>query len=178
MARILVVYPGPDGLLRRVAQEIADACEADIDEIPGLPALSGPQDSALSGMARLHARWRWLLGATPPPDQPLRNPAHYDLVVIGTPVRFRRVALPMRRYLRTHAACLREVAFLCTGPRTGLGRGMRSLQRLAGRTPVARLGLSERQIAWRRHGAFLSLFVAQLRPANADLLPPHQEASA
>ena len=74
-----------------------------------------------------------------------RNPAAYELVVIGTPVWFWSLASPVRSWLEKQPLKHR-VAFFCTMGGSGAGRVFATMAGLAGREPVATLALLEKEL--------------------------------
>ena len=88
-----VTYFSATGQTRRVAQEIAKRCGGDLDPI----YMAQHIDSRWAGW---HAGWHALVRAAPPIKKPSRNPALYDLVIIGAPVSRFGLAPPVRSYVR------------------------------------------------------------------------------
>ena len=112
--RVLVVYHSKTGTCRTVGAEIAKNLKADVDEI--IPANARPLYKPDGKMDRLEMmvcalqtmiNWRTKLKPA------AKNPADYDLVVIGSPTWAGGVSAPVRSYLSSHKG-LKKVAFFCT----------------------------------------------------------------
>ncbi len=155
MSRILVVYFSRGGTTRRIARKIAHGCNADIEEIHDAKEREGP-----FGYARSAAEA--LLGAQPRIRPPRLSPKDYDLVVIGTPIWCWNISSPVRSYLSAQREGLPQVAFFCTFGGAGNDKVMQELQRICGRSPVARPALTERECAGPEHRARLAKFVRHL----------------
>src|SRR5512139_1438036 len=103
MAKTLVAYHTRTAFTRRVAEAIARRVPADLDEISVTRERSGPVGyarCALEAMAEVPTSIQL----------PERNPADYDLVVIGTPVWFWSLSSPMRAYVLEERRRFRRVA--------------------------------------------------------------------
>jgi len=139
MAKILIAFHTRTAYTRRVAEAIARRVPADLDEIAVTRARPGPLGyarCALEAMAELPA----------PIAMPERDPAGYDLVVIGTPVWFWSLSSPMRAYVVEGRHRFRQVAFFCTMGGSGAERVFADLAKLCGKTPVATLSVTDAEI--------------------------------
>jgi menaquinone-dependent protoporphyrinogen IX oxidase len=132
--RALVVYFSRTGKVRRVAQAIAEELGADGEEIVDtrnrrgpLGLLSAARDAVLRRTARI--------------EEPVHDPAAYDLVVIGTPVWGWSPSAPVRGYLARVRGRLPDVAFFAVARGQGAGRAVRVMASLAGKEPRASLPL-------------------------------------
>lgn len=136
--RILVVFFSRDGHTRRIAQEVAQACDADLDEI------RAPGDrSGLLGYVR--CALEALLGIEPTVQRAVHMPERYGLVVIGTPIWFWNIASPVRAWITRHRGQLPAVALFCTCGGSGGAKVFADLERLIGRPAAATLVLTEAQ---------------------------------
>jgi flavodoxin len=154
MKKTLIVYHSRSGQTRRVAQALARRLDADIEEIRIVQPMHGWLGYALCALESL--------AELTPALRPMRkDPAGYDLVVIGTPVWFWNLSSPVRSWLEQHRPKHR-VAFFCTMGGSGSGRAFSTMTALAGREPVATLALIDREIDT-NIGARLEPFVRSLR---------------
>lgn len=162
MAAILVAYYSRSGVTERAAGDLAERLGADLDLIRPAAAYAGP-----GGFQR--GVWHSLFGRTPPVTCS-KNPAHYDVVVLGAPVWAGRPAAPLRSYMRTHGAHIPVWAAFCV---SGSGRPypkvFADMGRLLGGAPFATLALADRDV---RSGAarprlqdFAARIQAQAHPA-------------
>ena len=132
--RVLVAFYSRTGNTRRVGSEIAKILKADIDEVidktdrSGIKGwLGGGKDAFFKNPTFIHFK---------------KDPANYDLVIIGTPVWAATQAPAIRTYLTEHK--LKSVAFFCT---FGGSEGKTfSEMEILSKKPVATLGLVDRKI--------------------------------
>ena len=161
-ASILVAYYSMTGRTRAIAKEIGRATGADIEEIreprmrEGVPGL-----------------WRALLDALArrrtPILSPHRDPAHYDLVIIGGPIWAGRMGSPVRAFAKQYLGQARQVAFFCTAGGPKADEAFADLQRLCGHAPSATWPVDAKHLEAESHRAELAHFVAQAtRTVRAD----------
>jgi flavodoxin len=128
--KMLVTYYSRTANTKSVAVEIQKELKCDIDEIIDQRDRAGAKG--------------WL-GAGRDASRKLlteikvkKDPAEYDLVIIGTPVWAWTVTPAVRTYLSAHK--LKKVAFFCTCGGSGIETTFREMERLS-KKPVATLGL-------------------------------------
>ncbi len=139
MRRTLIVFHSRSGNTRRIAQALARRLDADLDEIRIVQPLKGALGYAMCAIEAIAC----LAPALRPAG---KNPAAYDLVVIGTPVWFWSLSSPVRSWLEGHPLGKQRVAFFCTMGASGASRVFATMQALAGRKPAATLALTEREV--------------------------------
>ena len=139
MNKTLVVYHSRSGNTRRVAQRIAEALGADLDEIRIVHPLSGPLGYAFCAIEAI-------LGLTPALRPSRLAPDRYDCVVVGTPVWFWSVSSPVRSWLALHGPLRQRVAFFCTMGSSGAERAFASMAALCEAQPTATMALTHAQI--------------------------------
>lgn len=138
MKKTLIVYHSRTGHTRRVAEALARRLSADLDEIRIVQPLDGIAGYAMCAIEAI-------AGLTPALRPMHRDPAAYELVVIGTPVWFWSPSSPVRSWLEAQPLKHR-VAFFCTMGGSGAGRVFATRAELAGREPVATLALTEKEL--------------------------------
>jgi flavodoxin len=138
MRRTLVTFHSRSGNTRRIAQALARRLDGDLDEIRIVQPLKGALGYAMCAIEAIAC-------LTPALRPAGKDPAAYDLVVIGTPVWFWSLSSPVRSWLESHPMGKRRVAFFCTMGASGASRVFATMQSLAGRKPVATLALTERE---------------------------------
>lgn len=162
MTRTLLVYYSRSGTTRRVALAIAQALEADVEEIVD----ETPRSGVLGYL-------RSIVDATlrrPASLQPPKlKPADYDVVIVGTPVWSARISSPVRTYLNRHCDGVREVAFFCTCGGRGGRSVLRQMKRLMQKTPVARLIVRERKVRRDTFAKPVERFAREVREAIAGI---------
>ncbi len=166
MPKILVVYHCRGGGTRRIAEEIAEAFGADLDEIVSRAAPEAPAAWLRDGLGAL-------LGMRPAILEPVLRPADYERLVVVSPVWCRRPAGAVRSYLRAQAGALPPVGLVCTSRWPGAARALAELSRLCDAPPLATLDLCAAEIAWRRYGSRLDTFLRDLQraPLASPLAP-------
>jgi flavodoxin len=152
----LIVYFSMTGRTRPIANEIRRVTGGDIEEIrepdrrEGLPGI-----------------WRGLLDAMlrrcPPILVPNKNPAQYDVVIVGGPIWAGRMASPVRTYAKRYLRQAPEVAFFCTAGGRKADAAFEDLQRLCELQPRATWLVDARHLEPEAHRAELAHFIAQIR---------------
>lgn len=139
MSRILVVDYSRSGTTHRVAQAIAQACDADLEQIEDMKSRRGLWGWIRSG--------REAMRGVPAEIQPQkRDPARYDLVVLGSPVWAGHVSSPMRGYLGQQPGKLARVALFVTEGGSGGTKALAEMTALSGQQPVATLELRANEV--------------------------------
>lgn len=138
MNKTLIVYHSRTGHTKRVAQALAQRLDADLDEIRIVQPLAGIAGYAMCAIEAI-------AGLAPALRPMHRNPAAYELVLVGTPVWFWSLASPVRSWLERNPL-KRRVAFFCTMGGSGAGRVFATMAELAGREPAATLALLENEL--------------------------------
>lgn len=149
--RILVVYFSQTGHTRQIAKEIAERCDADLEEIRELQTRKGVWAYLRSGL-------QVLFRTLPAIQLPDKSPEHYDTVVIGTPVWIQRPAPPVLSYLRQYAPRCKKVAFFCTEGGSGERQVFDALRGVCGKKPLASLAVTEKQLPLNLHVERLTQF--------------------
>lgn len=151
----LVVYFSRSGHTRLVAHEVARQCGAELDEIREVSLHPGT-------WGHWRAAWHVLTQAEPPIQPCGKDPSRYDTVIIGTPIWIGQPAPAVRSYLRQHAHHLKRVAFFYTEGGSGERKAFGELARLCGKTPVATLAVTDKQLPAPLHWDAVYHFTAQM----------------
>jgi flavodoxin len=151
----LVVYFSRSGHTRQVAEQIARRCGADLEAIS--------EERLRKGVwGYLRSSWQVLTRAEPPIQSPTKDPADYDIVMIGTPIWIQQPAPPVRTYMRQCAQRIRQVGFFCTEGGSGDQRAFAELSALCGKQPLTTLTVLEGQLAHQEHMGHLNEFVSRM----------------
>lgn len=148
----LVVFFSRNGHTRRLAEQIAEQCGADIEEIVDLVGRRGV-------LGYLRSLFEALLRISAPIEPNQQSPRNYDTVIVGSPVWAGQVCSPVRSYLRRNRSRFRRVAFFCSHRGSGYRRVLHHLASLSGRPAVATLALAETDGEQHRHGGAVNRFV-------------------
>lgn len=154
--KTLVTYFSATGQTRRVAQEIAKRCGGDLDPI----CMAQQVDSR---WASWRFRWHALVRAAPSIKKPSRNPALYDLVIIGAPLSRFGVAPPVRSYALLYASRFKDVAFFCAEGNVDEASGFAELSKLCGRRPIATFAVARKHLPVAAHIKELVDFLDSIR---------------
>ncbi len=137
--KILVVYYSRTGNTRKVAEEIQNTLNCDIEEIIDTKSRSGLLNYITSGFQASRKKLTTL--------EKLKNdPASYDLLIIGTPVWASNVSTPIRTYIEQNQAKFNNVAFFCTAGGSRFDGTFSEMTELSGTSPLARIGLKANEI--------------------------------
>ena len=129
----LVVFYSRTGNTKKIASELAEALKADIEEVEDTTGRSGPigwlksgRDAGQKSLTKL---------------KPLsKNPADYDLVIVGSPVWNDTVSTPIRTYLTENKDNIKQAALYVTGY-TIDNSALAHMTEILNVTPVATLRL-------------------------------------
>ena len=102
--KILVVFYSRSGNTGRVAEEIRDNLECDIEEIIDTKNRSGILGYLRSGRDAGNRKLTVLKDI-------INDPSQYDLLIIGTPLWGGHVSTPVRTYIHENQANFKDVAF-------------------------------------------------------------------
>ncbi len=156
MAKILVVYYSRTGFTRTVGQAIAHALGADSEEIIDLADRKGVRGFFSAGKeayAKVPAR---IMAAQ-------KDPACYDLVIIGTPVWAFTMACAPRAYIETYKKKITSAAFFCTTGGAAGEKTLRQMEELSGVRSRAGLVLTSKEIVKGDWQGKIDVFVKALR---------------
>ena len=164
-ARILVVFYSRTGTTRRVAYAVAESLGAEIEEIADLKNRTG-----LFGF--LGAIRDALGRRCAPIGDPDRDPADYDIVILGSPVWAGRMSSPVRSYLDRSRGRFKAVAFLCTcGGKNDEIALFAEMAEAADSAPTAVVAVTETEVSkgseWEKVGAFEDSIMAALRSPDS-----------
>ena len=137
--KILVVFYSRSGNTGRVAEEIRDRLECDIEEIIDTTNRSGPLGFIRSGRDARNRKLTVLKDI-------INDPSNYDLLIIGTPLWAWHVSTPIRTYIHQNQANFNSVAFFCTAGGTNMDGAFNDMRELCGVAPVETLGVFDKEI--------------------------------
>jgi len=102
--RSLVVYNSRTGNTRKIAKELANALECDIEEIIDTKKRSGPLGYIRSGRDASSKKLTVLKDL-------INDPSQFDLLIIGTPLWAWHVSTPVRTNIHQNHTNFNKVAF-------------------------------------------------------------------
>jgi flavodoxin len=137
--KLLVVFFSRTGTTRCLAEHIARATGADLEELKENQSRRGLWGWLRSGYEGTYRR-----SAKPLPVQ--RHLRDYDLVFVGSPTWNRALASPVRGFLEQHASELTNVALFATCQGQGATEVNAQMAALLKNAPLATLTMLERDV--------------------------------
>lgn len=137
--KLLVVFFSRTGTTRRLAEHIARATSADMEELRESRSRRGILGWLRSGYEGTYRR-----SAKPLPLQ--RYLRDYDLVFVGSPTWNRALASPVRGFLEQHASELTNVALFATCQGQGASEVNAQMAAMLKNAPLATLAMLERDV--------------------------------
>jgi len=157
--KTLIIYYSRTGRTQRLAEDVQARLGCEIERIVTKADFSG-----FMGFFRITRESK---REHPFEIQTFRiDPDQYDLVVVGTPVWGRSVAIPVRDLLRRYSGHLKAVAFIATYGSSDPGPTFRAMEEACGRPPVATMGVSVRRLRRGVYSEDLERFIGELRRAQ------------
>ncbi|MCG0576945.1 NAD(P)H-dependent oxidoreductase [Burkholderia cenocepacia] len=136
--KVLVVFYSRTGTTRRAASALAEMLDADVEEIVVTRDRAGPFGYLRSLVEAINQKPAEIVAAK-------RDPAAYDLVVIGSPVWAGCVSSPVRAYLVANQRRLPRVAFFCSFAQRGADSALTQMRMLARKSPLAECHVTPRE---------------------------------
>jgi flavodoxin len=168
--KALVVCYSNSGTTMVVAEYIAGQLGADLDAIaesnPRPPLLDEDMKSQAGGGAFAKCALAAVLGLGSSIEATTKDPAEYDLVVVGTPVWCGTLTPPVRSYLKRHRKSIRKVAFFCTAGDPLKQRVFNQMRSIAGQDAVATLAVKAENVRTDACSTIVADFVAKLKAAG------------
>ena len=133
----LVVYYSKTGLTRKVGESVSDLLQCDREELfeqKKYKGISGYVSMASEGLLKKRVDIK----------EPVKDPANYDLVIIGTPIWCMSLSSPVRSYLFRHRGRFKAVAFFATQGSIGSGNAFKEMEKISGKKPVSIMEIDRR----------------------------------
>jgi flavodoxin len=154
--KTLVVFYSRTGNTRRVAEEIQNNLDCDIEEIIDTKNRSGPLGYMKSGRDASSGKLTVLEDIT-------HDPSQYDLLIIGTPLWAWHVATPVRTYIHQNHTIFSKVAFFCTAGGKSFDGAFKDMKELSGLAPIETLGIREKEIKDESYKTQVAEFVKNIQ---------------
>ncbi|MGV8144278.1 MAG: flavodoxin family protein [Methanothermobacter sp.] len=152
----LVVYYSRTGHTAKIAQELADVLECDIEKI-----IDTKKREGVLGYLR-SARDAGSKSQTVLKD-PINDPSNYDLLIIGTPLWAGHVSTPVRTYMQQNQEKINKVALFCTAGGDKFSGAFDDMKELSKKSPIATLGVRAKEIKDETYKSRLEEFVKALQ---------------
>jgi flavodoxin len=152
----LVVFYSRSGTTKRIGEALAEMLGCDSEELFDTKKRNRPLGFVLAGRDAQGKKLTTLADTK-------RDPASYDLVLLGTPVWAGTLSSAMRTYISANKSKFKQVAFFCTQGGTENKLLFDEMEALCERRPVNVLAVSQKEV---KEGAYqdkLRQFVNGLR---------------
>jgi len=134
MAKTLIVYYSRTGTTKKVAEAIQKQLRCDIEAITSFKKYEGIIGYILAAKEGSQKRASRINPTT-------KNPADYDLVIIGTPVWAWNITSPVRTYLAQNKNKFKQIAGFCTMGSDGDFKSFAEMEKISGKKLVAKIGI-------------------------------------
>lgn len=152
-SKILVVYYTRTGNVGILAEKISKSLNADIEKI---------KTEDYSGF------WGYLLGVLDiafrrkPRISFTKNPADYNLIIIGSPIWSEGLAPPIKSYLVQNKGKIKKTAFFCSRGGGEIRKAIKKISKLASE-PISVLNVLEKDIKENNYKAKLTSFIKEIK---------------
>jgi len=133
--KILVVYYSKTGHTRKIAQDIAQQMKADLEEINDQKKRTGLLGFIFGGRDALTKKETRI-------SEMKKNPAEYDLVILGSPLWAGNITPAVRTYINQYGDSIRSTAFFLSSGGKTPDQVFETLLSLLKKKPVAMTGIS------------------------------------
>jgi len=154
--KTLIIYYSRTGVTKKVAEILKQKLNCDIEEIIDTKDRKGPMGYMMGG--------RDAMKEYPTEIKPTtKNPADYELVIIGTPVWASNMAPAIRTYITDQKDKIKKVALLATYGGSGYEKTFKRMSDLVGAQSVATLGLKTIEVSQNKTEEKINQFIAKLQ---------------
>lgn len=137
--KTLLVYYSRTNTTRKIAEEIQSKLNCDIEEVS--------DDTNYSGaIGFLKGGFKATTGKESNLNEITKNPADYDLVIIGTPVWSSNMATPIYTYLEKYHKDMKNVACFCTCKGGGYDKALDNMAKVSRKEPLSTMYLTSKDI--------------------------------
>ena len=137
--KTLVVYYSRTNTTKKIAEEIKNKLNCDIEEISDDKKYSGK-------LGYIRGGFNATTGKTSELKNISKNPSDYDLIIIGTPVWASNMATPIYTYLEKYHAQIKNIACFCTCISGGYEKTLEKMSKVSGKTPLSTMYLTKKDI--------------------------------
>jgi flavodoxin len=158
-AKILIAYYSRTGLTKKIADKLQEKLGCEVEEIISSKKRSGVVGYLFSGKEATQKKAAEI--------QPtLKNPADYDLVIIGTPIWSWNLSSPVRAYLMQNADRLKRVAVFCTMGGSGDKTAFSETEKICGYNLLASASFLSKEIVAGKFEAKLEKFAQEAKASE------------
>ena len=137
--KTLLVYYSRTNVTKKIAEMIQKEINCDIEEITDNDKYAGKIGFMKGGMNAS-------MGRTSKINPISKNPADYDLIIIGTPVWASNIATPVYTYLKKYEQDIKNVASFCTCMNSGFEKTLENISKVTGKEQISTMFLTSEDI--------------------------------
>lgn len=137
--KILIAYYSKTGKTERVAKDLAQGLNADLEKIIDQKNRQGIWGYISGGREAMKKKLTTIAPLT-------KNPLDYDLVVLGMPVWGWNLTPALRTYLSENKDNIKKYAFFVTSDNTEADKLVKYFQEIMNRDPKAVVGFNEKEL--------------------------------
>ena len=152
----LVVFYSRSGKTKKIGTLISEQLKCENEEILDTKKRSGIFGYLKSGRDAMRKKLTVL-------QEIKKNPASYDLIIIGTPILGANMSTPIRTYITEHKEKFKKVAFFCTEGSSGGQKCFKNMTELCGKEPIATLEIKGKEIKTDIYSERIKLFIEQIK---------------
>ncbi|MCX7705323.1 MAG: hypothetical protein N2115_03575 [bacterium] len=156
--KFLVVYYSRTGITKKIAQEIAEYLSSDIEQIIDEKDRSGIRGFMTGGRDAMKRE----LTQIKPVE---KDPANYDIVIIGTPVWAANITPAIRTYIMQNREKFKNVAFFCTTGGTGIEKTFIEMEVVCKKKPIATFAATSIEVKKNTYQGFKE-FIEKIKSHN------------
>jgi len=156
MNKILIVYYSRTGTTKKIAEFIRERLDCDIEEIISVKSRSGVMGYILSGKEatlKIQAKIKEIS----------KDPANYDLVIVGTPVWAWNISSPIRTYLENNKEKIKNIAVFCTMGGDGDRQSLAEIEKISGKKIIAQLAFKTKEVQFGDISEKLEKFIEKIK---------------
>lgn len=159
--KIVIVYYSRSGQTRKIAELIGSKLNAEIEEIHDHKSRKGIFGFITSGNEAY-------LRKMPAIDPPKKDPAQYDMVIIGTPIWAGNPSTPVRAFLKENQEKLKQVAFFCTSMGSNPKPAFEEMRKIIGQEPIEQMNVTTRDFRNQFYPEMVDEFVQRIKQSEKD----------
>lgn len=137
--KTLVAYYSRTNITKKLALEIAEAVNADSEEIISKVNYDGKLGYVRAGKDGMSAKIIDL-------ETLKYDPADYDLIYLGVPVWAGKAANPLISYIKQNEGKFSNVKFFATAGKSGFEGAFKQMEEFVGKSPLKTLALTTKEV--------------------------------
>jgi flavodoxin len=139
MNKILIVYYSRTGVTKKIAEYLKEKLNADIEEVLSVTDRSGLVGYMLCAREATQKKSAQI-------SELLKDPAKYDLMVVGGPIWAWNLSSPVRAVLENNKEKFKKIAGFFTMGDSGDDKAFASMEKITGKNLIAKLAITTKDI--------------------------------